>query len=477
MIKKTYYGIAVKQTPEANPFYLLSAPASEILEWADVPRKQEKFLAGFQRKLAERYSDITEFLIHPESHGKNIIPSSIIISTNLSNLKVTKMDENSFVKIEIEISERDRLFELKETIKLLKKRLGAEELDSINLEGSIPEDIEGENNSDDADDVPPESYLASIVKKLESVGDDFDKLEPEFREAIYEYLDNTSKPGLILDGQHRVFGAKGVNDFAVNLPIVLIPGLEISEQVFHFYVLNNKAKPLNKTELRSIISTSLSNSEIHDLYERFEQVGVIAEEASWTHKMNTENDSPFKDSINFGYPGSKAPIPENVANAVVSKFIKMGKKYKPLYEGVNEWTVDTQDGYDYRLKAFFTLWRAVKKNYPIAWQATLDTGKGQILQKVNLIVLQEFILDKLVSEMPKKRAKNEASPFLNFAELEDEVKYQLFYLSEEFYTRTWVLKGLDTAPGHKEFRSAIDDAVNSQSLNLGNRKLFKQKTV
>jgi len=351
-------------------------------------------------------------------------------------------------------------------------------LDSIGLDQDLSESLEvDDTNTDDDADIPPESYLALIVKKLESVGNDFEKLDPEFRDAVYEYLDNTSKPGLILDGQHRVYGAKGVNEFPVNLPIVLIPDLEISEQVFHFYVLNNKARPLNKTELRSIVSTSLSNEEIHQLYDRFEQVGVTAEEASWTHKMNTDRDSPFRDLVNFGYPGSRAPIPENVANTVVSKFIKMGRKYKPLFESVNDWSSENAVGYDYRLKVFFALWRAVKLKYPNAWQSAVTEGKGQILQKVNLIILQEFLLDKLVSEMPKRKAKNEGSPFSDISQLELEVSFQLHYLTEEFYNRTWVLKGLDTGAGHKEFRSALDDAVNSQSLNLGNRKLFKQKTV
>jgi hypothetical protein len=79
--------------------------------------------------------------------------------------------------------------------------------------------------------------------------------------------------------------------------------------------------------------------------------------------------------------------------------------------------------------------------------------------------------------MPKRKAKGEGSPFSDLADFETEVSFQLHYLSEEFYTRTWVLKGLDTGTGHKEFRGALDDAVNNQSLNLGNRKLFKQKTT
>ena len=73
-------------------------------------------------------------------------------------------------------------------------------------------------------------------------------------------------PSAIIDGQHRVFGAREVSDFDVVLPVVLLPGLPYEEQVFHFYVLNNKARPLRPTELRATISTSLTNKEIGDLY-------------------------------------------------------------------------------------------------------------------------------------------------------------------------------------------------------------------
>lgn len=38
-----------------------------------------------------------------------------------------------------------------------------------------------------------------------------------------------------------------------------------SEQVFH--LMNNKAVPINQTELRNVISTSLSDKEIDILYE------------------------------------------------------------------------------------------------------------------------------------------------------------------------------------------------------------------
>ena len=470
-----YYGIEVKQTPEAMPFYLLVSSADDILRWADVPRKQENFLAGYQRQLDERHETIREYLSQPESEGRNIIPSSIIIAAESSRVAISEADKNGLFKIEVSVDEKDTDVLLQETLVRLRARLGIDELASIQMQENGVQDVDAE--SEEGDELPPESYLAVIVKKLEEAQGKLDNLSPEFRADVEEYLRGISKPGLILDGQHRVFGAKDVSAFSVNLPVVLLPGLEFSEQVFHFYVLNNKARPLNKTELRSIIATSLSKGEIEHLYDRFKQVGVTAEETGWTYKMNTDKDSPFNGIVNFGFPGSKAPIPENVAYQVVSKFVKLSKKYKMLYSDVQMWERDVQSGSDYRLKLFFAIWRAVKKAYPAAWESAANAGKGQILQKVNLIVLQEFLLDKLVAEMPKRKAKSEPSPFADADVLEEEVGYQLAFLSEEFFVKEWKMKGLDTALGHKAFRDQIEEAVNNQSQNLGNRRLFRATTT
>ncbi len=470
-MKKTYFAIQVKQTPDSDPFYLLGASAAEILEWAGVPRKQEDFLAGYQRALDPRNENIAAYFTHPDSHGKNIIPSSIIVAADASRVTFTPEGGNGVFRVEILFDDPKPEDLLKQTLQRLRARLSAEEIASIAIDEEVITSDEG--GDDENSDTPPQSYLSVLVKKLEEAGDNFEKLEPHFKADALEFMKSASKPCLILDGQHRVFGAKNVNAFDVKLPVVLLPGLDYSEQVFHFYVLNNKAKPLTKTELRSIISTSLSGKEIGELYDRFKQVGVTAEETAWTYKMHTDKASPFRDLINFGLAAGKAsPIGENVAYQVVSKFMKLGRKYRLLYEGIQDWGVDIQQGGDYRLELFFGLWRAVKAQYPGAWQSAATSG-GQILQKVNLIVLQEFLLDKLVAEMPKKKAKGEPSPFSDQSILEEEVKFQLVFLSEEFFTKEWKMKGLDTATGHKAFRESIDEAVNAQSQNLGNRKLFK----
>jgi DGQHR domain-containing protein len=291
------------------------------------------------------------------------------------------------------------------------------------------------------------------------------------RDALEEFVTGVSKPGLIIDGQHRVFGAKNVSDFEVRVPVILLPGLSYQEQVFHFYVLNNKAKPLSKTELRTIVSTSLGNREIDALYDRFKQVGVTAEQTEWTHRMNNEKSSPFHRLINMGLAGSSGPIPESVAHQVASKFLALPSRYKLLTHNVPEWHGDNK--YDYRLKVVFAFWSAIRSKYPSAWTNAAQGGNKQIMQKVSLVNLQQHLLEKLHAAMPRRKAKNEASPFADTSVLIEEVKYELEFLSEEFFTKEWRLKGLDTSDGHKIFIQAIADAINSQSANLGNMRLFK----
>ena len=59
-------------------------------------------------------------------------------------------------------------------------------------------------------------------------------------------MDRGQSPELcaVIDGQHRVFGAKEVATKTIWFPVVLLPGLTAPEQAFHFYVVNNTAKPL-----------------------------------------------------------------------------------------------------------------------------------------------------------------------------------------------------------------------------------------
>jgi DGQHR domain-containing protein len=469
-----YAALRVQQTPESAPFYLLSCQAESILKWCDVPRKKESFMAGYQRELGERHEKISEFF--KADPKNNLIPNAVIIATRADSVKLTPTDLPDFFECEILMRSKPFPEMLRDMVAGLRSRLSADEIASISIPTTTSS--EGQDDGDAVEEsVPPDSYLATIVKQLESADGHLDELEKPTRDAITEYVNGVSKPGLIIDGQHRVFGAKNVSDFPINLPVVLLPGLDYREQVFHFYVLNNKAKPLSKTELRTIVSTSLSKREIGELYDRFRQVGVTAEQTEWTYQMNVADESPFKGLVNFSLDGSRGVIPENVAHQVVSRFMNSKSKHKLLYKNVPEWNSSTDpDKWAYRIKLFFAFWRAVKNKYPDAWNKAATETNTQILQKVSLLNLQDYLLDALNGEMPRRSAKKEPSPFASSDTLEEEVGYQLEYLNEEFFLKEWKEKGLDTSRGHELFKASISQAVANQSSNLGNMRLFKGTT-
>src|SRR5207247_1736514 len=66
----------------------------------------------------------------------------------------------------------------------------------------------------------PSSYLASLTKELSAAITDWDTVTPTRQEAIKSYIEGVSKPGLIIDGQHRGVGAKNVSEHHVQLPVI-----------------------------------------------------------------------------------------------------------------------------------------------------------------------------------------------------------------------------------------------------------------
>ena len=228
-------------------------------------------MAGYQRTLnPKRVLDAAEYLRLSPS---NIMPGAVIIAVDEDYVSISGISSNLF---SLKIVEDHRTFEekLQELWGSFTSRLSNEELSSAGISYSTPsaddkepllttdinelsatssgmldEAIDNgmEENDEDDEASYPTSYLASLANELTRAITDWDSLAADRQGAIRNYIEGVSKPGLIIDGQHRVFGAKDVSYHDVRLPVVLLPALAFSEQVFQFYVLNSKAKPLKPT--------------------------------------------------------------------------------------------------------------------------------------------------------------------------------------------------------------------------------------
>ena len=453
--------------------FLLGVDAASLLEWASVPEAKAEYMAGYQRMYnSDRAEEIRDFLA---ADPNNIIPGSIIVTVDGDCVRTEAADDD-VVRLTVTVAESSFSEQLARLYEDFSARLSDEERESIAT--GDPEDVQSDEEIDDAEEEEeeggiPESYIASLTAELRTALDDFSALPDERQAAIKSHIDSISKPGLIIDGQHRVHGAKNVSQHDVRLPVVLLPGLSTAEQVFHFYVLNNKAKPLSPMELRRTISTSLSNAEIDALWKRFDDAGVNPQAVRWTHKMNTDPRSPFKDLIDFGLGGGGF-IKENVAYQLVSKFVGMPRKYRVLYRDIPAFAQKSDDRLDY----FFVFWRAIKERYEIAWNngvANSDEALPQLFYKAAMLVLQEYVLDQLVQLMNVRRMEGKPSPFEDLDDLRTVVKAYLADLPPVFFTTEWQEKQLDTTERRAFLKSQIQEVVESQGKNIGNRRLFRKQ--
>jgi hypothetical protein len=466
MASHRYPSIRVIQQPGAPPFFLTSVPAAELLEWCDVPRAKGDYMAGYQRVLdSKRTGDLANYL---RLSPNNIVPGAVIVAVDSDYASVTDEGDGRWM---LSVTEDARDFEtkLQELWGSFTTRLTDDELSSASIEFSS-----STNDADsDDDETFPTSYLASLAKELTAAVKDWEGVAEPRREAIRSYIDGVSKPGLIIDGQHRVFGAQGVSDHDVVLPVVVLPGLEFAEQVFQFYVLNSKARPLKPTELRRIVSTSLTNAEIDSLYGRFRAAGVEAEEARWTLLMNTHPDSPFQARVDFGYDEPGAIIPENVADQVVRGFMKMPqRRYRQLTQPLGELWIDPEQ----RLDIFFWFWSAVKETYAETWadaEVDADIGKKpQMFMKVALLTLQQFVLDRFVTALPYRGA-GEPPPLSTEADVAQMVRSTLTNLPGTFFQKEWKMKQIDTSEGRKALYTAMETVWSNQGRIHGNMALFR----
>ena len=470
----TYHAIAIEQQPEAPIMYVLGVAADELLEWADVPNAKSDYMAGYQRVYSpERAISITEFL---RLSPKNILPGAIIVTVNADNVKIATGPEGICTVSILKNQDQEFTDSLERLHNEFYARLSESEIASI----AAPEikDAAEESDEPEEDIGIPESYIAKLTTELKQAITDFQSLPPDRQEGIKSYVESVSKPGLIIDGQHRVFGAKDVSENSVILPIVLLPGLDFAEQVFHFYILNNKAKPLTATELRRTISTSLTNQEITDLWQRFEDADVDPEATRWTFKVNTEPSSPFNNLIDFGLGGTGF-LKENVVYQLITKFVNMPAKYSLLYQGISSFEKPKDDG---RLAYFYAFWNAIKYRYAEVWAdgvanvgKNANGGNNQLFMKASMVVLQGYLLDQLVQYTSmKQQMEGGPSPFHDLDDLDKAVRGALGFLPPEFFSEEWQVKQVDTTDGHKFLRNQMEMAIQGQGQNFRKQLLFKK---
>ena len=238
--------------------------------------------------------------------------------------------------------------------------------------------------------------------------------------------DHEEPVGLVIDGQHRLFGMEEFNpSLKVNVVALINPTDE--EIAFQFLVINNKASKVSTDHLKLL---ALQYPEAA-LGERLKTARMtLGKHASLVGVVDSSEDSPFYRAVEW-------PV-EEVAGEKRLNLVLPAAVEQSLGAIAQKNLPDLADD-DALIEFFFTLWGSVKDAWPAVWLAG-----GKLLSKVGVVTLTTFIIDDL-TPLADRGSIDLADPDA----VVDEVRQILDDLTPAFWTSEWTAKSLDTSAGRK----------------------------
>jgi len=271
---------------------------------------------------------------------------------------------------------------------------------------------------------PKNTIPTSVIIALDSDGVEFipaargqgsaGKLRVELKDG--------RKPGLIIDGQHRVSGAK---DFDPDLPlnVIGIVGADGAERAFQFIVINNTPTKVSKDHVRAL-NLNFDPNKLNSRLVESAGVTLGMDDEVYEDLQVIDRSAPFENMIKMP-TNPKGSIPLNAIEAALDQV-----KERSAYLSIEEYEVDV----------FLQIWNTVSEVYAEAW------GKGsRLLHKVSLYALTNFICENL-----EHRFKlSDDLDLLDPKTLSKTVRAILEHIDIHFWTTPWKGKELDTSTGRK----------------------------
>lgn len=490
MADKTYIYEAYRYQPRADnnqTILQFVAPASEIREWAGVPRKAFDYQHGFQRSLSpQRVTEVSRYFAEDP---RNVSPTSVVVgftgdvklevlpdrklppgARNLGDPVLIQVTVPDYSEAPIEELTTLALRKLEDRLSVTAVAMIKADVQTAAAEASELQDADTVDESFgitaeetagvDESVVPDRSYLEDFYAQLLAYSQGYVTWpsEKQLREVLYSII----KPAIIVDGQHRIFGAANI-DQDLRLSVCALPAATWAESVFQFVVINQKAKPIKPAFLSSIVATSLSADEITQVYGRLKESRVDVGRAHTMEQVNTDSKSPFKGMIDFEVEGSDGFLQFPGMSKLVSEFFNIPRSH-PVLLPTGQWDGVTGEWIEH----FYALWMGVRKTFENAdsrlWKQPTDANPNNLLKIVTLQEVQRFMLDTWAD-----------SRFIQFTTPQETEAHAAKFWDEfptAFFTDEWRKKGLQTSVGRSILRTALTETRRSMGRkNWGHRRL------
>lgn len=311
------------------------------------------------------------------------------------------------------------------------------------------------------------------------------------RDALISFI----LPISLVDGQHRLAGAieetqakindgyyadeveelhglghspDDINDYLLTkycrkLPVSLLLSSDPAEQVFQFVVINQKATPIERSLLGTIVSTTLTNDEMEQVSERLRSSGIQLEEARAITWMARCEESPFYKLVERGVEDEKKDLLQwSVMGKIIAIFKELSggtrfgegndyaRRWKDKFlnnsEIVAEYAnlgYETPFDYWHSLEGpwrevFIEFWNCVKDffaqdNNPERFNYWGKPRTSNLFNKISLTILAADFFEYLVVGKKEITSKQQI-PGL--------VKDWLTDVSADYFDRDWQLSGV-----------------------------------
>jgi DGQHR domain-containing protein len=265
------------------------------------------------------------------------------------------------------------------------------------------------------------------------------------QDLVIEVADGVQRPGLIIDGQHRL---RGMERYSPNMPapVVAILDPDDLEMAFQFLVINNKAAKVPRDHIRALAL----NYDAEFLTRRLESARLsLNENLSSVGVMDEDEESPFLGMIAWpNNPKAERIITPSAIETMAGNARAVG--FRELEDA------DT-------LNAFlFAMWNKVK----VEW-AHIFNKDSHLLEKVGLVCLTQYICENL-----RSWALNPRTP-INVGDPDDvtlNTGHVLSTLTPEFFSARWSSTSYDTRAG----RDQVMKALETISYNMTNEEPWHQ---
>ena len=246
-------------------------------------------------------------------------------------------------------------------------------------------------------------------------------------------------PGLVIDGQHRMYGVAAA-DPAFPLNIVALINPEDEEIAFQFLVINSKASKV-PTDHVKFLALQYSDDALAD---RLTSARMVLGRYAWVGVVDSSRESPFFGSVIWPTDARGDEDRKRLVRpaAIEQALAAVAKKRLP----------DLEDD-DSLLDFFFTVWSTVKDKWPDLW-----SPQSKLLQKVGVVTFTTFVIEDLVP-LADRGDIDLADPDAVRKEVENNI---LAWLDPGFWQSEWSAKSLDTSAG----RQLVVEALTTVRRNM-----------